>query len=255
MKIILFLSILFLCDKGVNAQRNPNNPFDRVGEMHNYLLDAFFTEQTRESVSGIWTMQTLGNFICKKFPDMDCKSVHQIINDKLYMEVRDKTLMECESILLGRGLVHARHGYYIDQINDIIENHFDEDYNVSYKAFLTIEDKLINDPDLSPSEVINLLCSCAVGRYSIKFWKDIGAGLGRYPSISSDITNLTCCAWLRNLGNHDTRGAVAGAIIGASSGSGGGATGLAGAGVGALVGGGAASISSGVSSIWQAIFN
>ena len=236
---------------GTHAQQNPNNPYDRIGQMHNYLLNAFFTEETKAAVVGQWTQQTLNDYMCKKFPELDCKFINQVMNDKLMSAVKGKTLMESETILLGLGLVHPRHGYYIQQINDLIENHFGEDYSVCYRAFLLLEDQIIIDPDLSPSEIINLLCSSSIGRYSVKFWQDVTGGIVRYPSIGSDITNFPTSGG-SNVGKDDVKGAVTGVVAGAAGG--GGAGSLPAAVAGGLVGGAAASVVSAVSSIWHWLF-
>ena len=250
-KFVLLLACCFLFHPGANAQRNPNNPYDKVGELHNYLLDAFFNEQTQESIAGRWSQQMLADYICRKLPELNCPFVHEVMGDKLMSEIKDKTLLESETFFLDRGFVHARHEYYIQQINAIIEDHFEEDYGICYKALLNLEDQLVNDPDLTPSEIINILCSSSVARYSIKFWKDISIGNTRYPSIANDMTNLGCCSWVKRLSQSDVRGAVGGAIIGAGSGGG---VSIPAGGAGALVGGSSSSIISGVTSLWNALF-
>ena len=254
-KLIFLFTLSLFFNSRSHAQRNPNNPYDRVGELHNYLLDAFFTEQTKESVAGRWSQETLSDYVCRKIPDINCPFVHQVMSDKLITEIKDKTLLQSESIFLDHGFVHARHEYYVQQINDIIESHFEEEYLVSYKSVLRLEDQLVNDPDLTPSEIINLLCSSSVARYSIKFWKDVAGGLARYPSIANDMTNLACCSWLKNISQADVRGAIAGGIVGGTAGSsGGGIGGLPASGGGSVIAGGCSSIASGVASLWHCFF-
>ena len=240
LKGITFLICCFIVINTTNAQRNPNNPYDIIGEQHNTALDLFFTEQTSQTIGRQLTIETLVGYLCNKLTVIDCKSIRQSLGGQLFLDIKDKSLMESESMLIEHGYVSARHGFYVQQINDIIEQHMQEEYSICYRAILVLEDQLVNDPQLSSYEKTNLLYSTSVARYSTKFWKDVQSGIVRYPSIASQVGNLLCCSWVSTMGRSDVKGAVAG--------------GVAAGGAGAVAGGAGASIGSAVSSFWNSIF-
>ena len=231
----------FVSITSIQAQRNPNNPNDRTGEQHNYLLDAFFKDQTRESIGNTLTMETLINFLCGKQREVECSIIRQSLGGQLFRDVKGKSLLESEAYFIEKGYVTARHGYYIQLINDIIEEHLQDDYMVCYKAFLLIEDQLMNDPDLSSTEKSNLLYASSVARYSAKFWKDVETGVLRYPSIGNPGGDLPCCSWLKSISTSDVKGAVAGGLVSGGPGS--------------VVSGAGSSIGSAVTSLWHSFWN
>ena len=244
MKLIKIIPFLILCcvlfNHETRAQRNPNNPYDRIGEQHNFALDAFFTEQSKESIKGQLSIETLTNFLCSKLKEVDCNSIRQVLGTSLYSDIKGKSLTESETILIGGGYVTARHGYYVQQINDIIEQHIQEDYSVCYKEILTLEDQVMNDPQLAEAEKSNLLYAASVARYSTKFWKDVFSGIVRYPSLGNPGTDKANASPLPEMSKSDVKGAVSGGAVGG--------------GPGALVGGVGSSIGSAIESFWNSIW-
>lgn len=239
-KLVALCTSLFLATQS-HAQRNPNNPFDRIGEQHNYILDAFFTDQSHETIGDVITTQTIADYMCSKFRDVDCNTIKQALNNELFRTLKGKTLIESEGFLQDKGYVTARHAFYVQQINDIIENHLQEDYIVCFKAFLELEDQLAIDPQISQAEKNYLYYATSIARYSTKFWKDVETGVARYPSIGNPGGQLPCCSWLKALANADVQGSVTGGVAGGS--------------VGALAAGSCSSIASGASSIWHSLWN
>jgi hypothetical protein len=115
-----------------------------------------------------------------------------------------------------------------------------EEYIVCYKAFLNLEDQLVNDPQLSQSEKSNLLYATSVARYSTKFWKDVSTGVLRYPAIGNPGGDFPCCSVFASLGKSDVKGAVAGGVAAGAA--------------GAVAGGAASSIGSAVTTFWNSLF-
>ena len=238
MAFLLCCSIINL--KG-SAQRNPNNQFDLTGEQHNIVLDAFFTDQTRDIIGDNLTTTFLINYICKKFPAIDCNSVRQSLGSQLFSDTKGKSLLETEAILIERSIVSDRHSYYVQRINDILDQHFAEDYNVCYKEILTLEDEMANDSQLSQTDKSNLYYATSVARYSVKFWKDVSAGVLRYPSIVNEVGQLSCCSILSGIAKSDITGAIVGGVIGGPG--------------GAVAGGAGSSVGAAVSHFWHSLFN
>ena len=238
-KLVAFV-VCFFFIHGIHAQRNPNNPYDGIGEQHNFALDAFLTDYSKESIGGQLTIETLVNYLCKKIGSVDCNTIRQALGSQLFTDIKGKSLVESEGIFIERGYFTARHGYFIQQINDIIEEHIQEDYQVCYKAFLSLEDQLMNDPQLSQYEKSSLLYAGAIGRYSTKFWKDIESGVARYPSIGNPGGELACCGWLKGLCQSDVKGAVSGGTVAGPP--------------GALISGAGSSMSSAATSFWHSLW-
>ena len=238
MALLLCFSII---NGKIHAQRNPTNAFDQTGEQHNIALDAFFTDQTRESIGDQLTRDFLINYFCKKFPAIDCNVIKQSLGSQLYTDTKGKSLTETEAILIERSIVSDRHGYYVQRIDDILEQHFAEDYAICYKELLTLEDEMMNDPLLSQADRSNLLNATSVARYSTKFWKDVSAGVLKYPSIVNEVGQLSCCSLLSSIAKSDVQGAIVGGVVGGP--------------YGAVAGGAGTSIGSAVSHFWHSLFD
>jgi hypothetical protein len=246
-KKILVLSFLFgiiFC----NAQGNPSNDYDYIGERHNVGLGYFFGDFNKGADS--LTQSQMCGYLGKRFElsETDLAKAMAIWNDTIYKQASRMQLANCISFLRQEGLISPAVQSYLNQIANILDSYKENEYDFYYGEIVALESQIQSDAHLSQDDKNILMTATSTARYSVRFWID---------NMSNIEPSVRCCQALINIGGADVAGAVSGAVVSAGVGTMvlpviGTVAGWVG---GGILGGVGGSVFQGVTELWNWLWN
>ncbi len=281
---IAFITVFFtaIVAKG---QANNLNPFDYIGSSHNSIANTFFSEYTPGRVqSENLSISGLTNYIVSNSGINEVGLLNEILSQSVCQDTRNTKLVDLPNQLIQMNAISQHCGTYILSINDAIENTLVLGNESFYDRIKSLENDVLSDDQLSNGEDSLLLCMASIARYSADYWVEnynvISSSYASIPSasyggilsasydgiLSTSYGNILSerygrtgilPKWLRDLIAADVGGAaggwVAGALIGGTATLG--TLTVPAAVAGAVTWGAAGSVASGVTSLWNWIFN
>jgi hypothetical protein len=263
-KIVYCICIAFfgvIMNFSVSGQSNRANEFDYIGSSHNSVIESFFSEYSPERVrSENLKIDGLNDYILGKLGIKETEFVKGLFKQPHYRACLESELSDLPTLLKQANFITDNCGRYLNLIRTAIDSDLESGSVSFYNSIKNIEDEFNNDKALNENERGLLLSTASTARYSAGFWID------NLESIQSKFGSLLLKGnenlqklprWLRELIAADVSGAAGGWVVGALVGGTvtlGTLTVPAGA-AGALTGGVGNSVTSGVSSLWNWIFN
>ena len=207
-KIILFLSICLFLTTVTEAQENPTNPYDYVGQLHNQIVQQALLIERKNSESTADDVENIAlsnGLFSKQFPSYSKNS--GIINGFIKQGVNDYN-NNFRSTINGLNISTDAKGYAQNLVDYMFTSGMSSNPS-SYSEFnsyvIKLEQDILSNSKLTEFDKQVILCGTSTARYSGSLWS-------QKQSEGGEAAKRPWWNWLI-IGVCDVGGAIAGATV------------------------------------------
>ena len=164
---VTLLMVFMLGFFSVVGQSNPKNPYDYAGKQHNKIVSDFLKKYSTTKFSDkqlVFVNNLIDNYKIRG-KKLTINEINFIMNDYKndFKNVVDKAKLS----LIERKLVQ-------ELINNMLNMSYNEKvtYKIFYNSVVSLENRILSNKKLSPSQMKNLLELTSIARYSGFLWND-----------------------------------------------------------------------------------